>query len=186
MRMPTLTTDRLAIRPFTLDDLAACHDVLGAVGEPITVEQRRDWLRWTVASYVQLEALRQPPYGDRAITRRSDGALIGACGLVPCLAPFAQLDAGEPAAWTPEVGLYYELGPEHRGRGYATEAVGELIQWAGDALRLERIVATTSYDNARSIALMERLGMVIKRNPLDEPAWFQVVGRWDYPAAIDT
>ena len=183
--MPTLTTERLTIRPFRLDDLADCHEVLGAVGDSVTVEDRADWLRWTVDNHVQLEALRQPPYGDRAIVLRSDGALIGACGLVPCLAPFAQLDGGEAAPWTPEVGLYYELGQRHRGRGYATEAVRELIRWAGDAMRLGRIVATTSYDNAASIAVMDRLGMAIGRNPLDEPAWFQVVGRWDYPDAID-
>jgi [ribosomal protein S5]-alanine N-acetyltransferase len=176
MRLPTLTTDRLVIRPFTLDDLDACAAILGAVGDPVTAEERRDWLRWTVDNYVQLEALHQPPYGDRAITLRSDGTLIGACGLVPCLAPFGQLKSGEPTRWTPEVGLFYELGSDHRGRGYATEAVRELIRWAGDALRLDRIVATTSYDNARSIAMMERLGMTIARNPLDEPPWFEVVG----------
>src|SRR5215510_188936 len=176
MRLPTLTTDRLVIRPFTLDDLDACHAILGAVGDPVTVEERGDWLRWTVDNYAQLEALHQPPYGDRAIALRSDGVLIGACGLVPCLAPFAQLEGGGPTRWTPEVGIYYELGPDHRGRGYATEAVRELIRWAGDALQLDRIVATTSYDNARSIAMMERLGMTIARNPLDEPPWFEVVG----------
>jgi len=182
MRLPTLTTERLTIRPFTLDDLAPCHEVLGAVGDPISVEERRDWLGWSVANYRQLEQLQQPPYGDRAIMLRSDGVLIGACGLVPCLAPFGQLDddAAGPARWRPEVGLFYELGPAHRGRGYATEAVRELIRWAGAELRLERIVAGTSYDNAGSIAVMERLGMTIRRNRFEEPDWFQVVGVYEY------
>ena len=180
--MPTLTTDRLSIRPFTLDDLAPGHEVLGAVGDPVSVEDRRDWLGWTVSNYRQLEQLQQPPYGDRAIVLRSDGRLIGACGLVPCLAPFGQLDdaATGPARWRPEVGLYYELGLAHRGRGYATEAVRELVRWAGAELRLERIVATTTYDNAGSIAVMERLGMTIRRNRFDEPAWMQVVGLYEY------
>jgi RimJ/RimL family protein N-acetyltransferase len=132
VQMPTLVTERLVVRRFELDDLDACQPILGDAGDPVTVEKRRDWLRWTVDNYVQLEALHQPPYGDRAIALRSDGTLIGACGLVPCLAPFAQLDSGEAARWTPEVGLYYELGPDHRGRGYATEAVRELIRWAGE------------------------------------------------------
>jgi len=182
MRLPTLTTDRLTIRAFTVDDLAPCHEVLGAVGDPISVEERRDWLGWSVANYRQLEQLQQPPYGDRAIMLRSDGVLIGACGLVPCLAPFGQLDddAAGPARWRPEVGLFYELGPAHRGRGYATEAVRELIRWAGAELRLERIVAGTSYDNAGSIAVMERLGMTIRRNRFEKPDWFQVVGVYEY------
>jgi [ribosomal protein S5]-alanine N-acetyltransferase len=182
--MPTLTTDRLVIRPFTTDDIDACQAVLGAVGDPVGVDERREWLRWSAANVTQLELLHQPPYGDRAIALRSDGSLIGACGLVPCLAPFAQLEPGHgPARWTPEVGLYYELGPDHRGHGYATEAVRELIRWAGEVMRLDRIVATTTYDNARSIAMMERLGMTVRRNPYDEPAWFQVVGVHTYADA---
>jgi [ribosomal protein S5]-alanine N-acetyltransferase len=180
MHLPVLPTERLLIRPLEPDDLDGCQTVLGAVGDPVDLEPRREWLRWTVASYAQLEALRQPPYGDRAIVRRSDGRLVGACGLVPCLAPFGQLDRPEPARWTSEVGLYYELGPEHRGQGYATEAVGALIRWAGESMRLARIVATTSYDNARSIAVMERLGMTVVRNLLADPPWFQVVGIHDY------
>jgi [ribosomal protein S5]-alanine N-acetyltransferase len=184
MRMPVLTTERLLIRPFAIDDLERCHAVLGAVGDPVTLEQRRAWLRWTIASYGQLETLRQPPYGDRAIVRRSDGRLVGGCGLVPCLAPFGQLDRAAPVRWTPEVGLFYELGPDHRGRGYATEAAGALIAWAGESMRLERIVATTSYDNTASIAVMERLGMTVARNRLADPPWFQVVGVHEYGARV--
>ncbi|HYJ69914.1 MAG TPA: GNAT family N-acetyltransferase [Nocardioidaceae bacterium] len=181
MHLPTLSTERLVIRTFELDDLDACQAVLGDVGDPVSVDERRNWLRWTVDGYGQLESLHQPPYGDRAIVRRSDGRLIGACGLVPYLAPFDQLDPGHrPTRWTPEVGLYYELGSDHRGRGYATEAVRELIRWAGEELRLDRIVATTTYDNAGSIAMMERLGMTIRRNPLDDPPWFQVVGTHEF------
>ena len=41
---------------------------------------------------------------------------------------------------------------------------------------LQRIVATTTYDNTASIGVMRRLGMTIERNPLPEPIFMQVVG----------
>ena len=53
-------------------------------------ERRDQWLEWTVAGYAQLADLNQPPYGERAVERRSDGELVGLVGLVPCLAPFGE------------------------------------------------------------------------------------------------
>ncbi len=43
-------------------------------------------------------------------------------------------------------------------------------------LNLGRVVATTEHDNARSIAVMRRLGMRVEANPWPEPDWFQMVG----------
>jgi len=159
MRLPTLTTDRLSIRPFTLDDLAPCHEVLGAVGDPISVEDRREWLGWTVSNYRQLEQLQQPPYGDRAIVLRSDGSLIGSCGLVPCLAPFGQLadDVSGPTRWRPEVGLYYELGPSHRGRGYATEMLRQALVVARSA-GVDRVLVICDDNNMASSRVIEANG----------------------------
>ena len=97
--MLNLTTPRLLIRPFTLDDLPAVHQMLdldparndpGSYGA-LSLEQRADWLRWTIQSYSQLAWLHQPPYFDLAIALRSTSELIGACGFAPCLAEFGQL-----------------------------------------------------------------------------------------------
>jgi [ribosomal protein S5]-alanine N-acetyltransferase len=179
MRMPALRTNRLVIREFGMDDLEAVHTLLDVQleGGLATLEQRRDWLRWTVLGYAQLAELRQPPYGDRAIVLTSSGALIGACGLVPCLAPFSQIPGmGERPGYSAEMGLYWAVAPEHQRRGYATEAGRALVQYAFDTLRVHRVVATTSFDNAASMAVMHKLGMRLERNPRREPEWFQVVG----------
>ena len=96
--MLTLTTPRLQIRPFTLDDLPAIHQMLDldpARGDPasygmLSLEQRQDWLRWTIQSYTQLAWLHQPPYFDLAMVLRATSELIGACGFAPCLAEFGQ------------------------------------------------------------------------------------------------
>jgi RimJ/RimL family protein N-acetyltransferase len=136
-----------------------------------------------VRSYHHLASLRQPPYGERAIALKDGRTVVGACGYAPCLSPFGQIPAfGGPSdgRFSAEVGLFWALAPEHRGRGYASEAARALIRYGFDALQLRRIVATTSYDNAASAAVMRRLGMRVERNPRPDPHWFQVVGLLDH------
>jgi RimJ/RimL family protein N-acetyltransferase len=110
---------------------------------------------------------------------KATGRLVGSVGLVPCLAPFDQLPifgAVEHARYRPEVGLFYTVSPEHRGRGFASEAAAALARFAFDDLHVQRVVATTEYDNAASAAVMRRIGMTVQRNPQPTPPWFQVVG----------
>jgi RimJ/RimL family protein N-acetyltransferase len=197
--MPDLQTERLRIRPFTLDDLDAMHQLLdvelrevefGDSG-PMTRQARQQWLQWTIMSYEQLAALNQPPYGDRAVVLKPAGPLIGVCGFVPCLDAFGQLPAfaaalAPPMApfTSPEVGLYYAFFPAHQRQGYATEAVHALIAFAFNVLQLRRIVATTTYDNLRSMGVMRRVGMRIEQNPCPDPFWLQVVGVLEHPGAV--
>ncbi len=187
--MLSLTTPRLLIRPFTLDDLPAVHHMLdldparhdsGSYGA-LSLDQRAAWLRWTIESYSQLAWLHQPPYCDLAIELRATGELIGACGFAPCLAEFGQLpslaDPKVPAGATwPEVGLYWEIASGQRGQGFATEAGQALIDYGFQRLKLRRIVAMTRDDNPASIGVMHKLGMTVEHNLLPDPPWLQVVG----------
>src|SRR5262245_30752788 len=117
--MLTLETDRLLIRGFEPTDLPKIHRILdqcfadGAlVNDPAALDERRSWLEWTGLSETWLANLHQPPYGDRAITLKAGGELIGAVGLVPQLMPFEQLPqwgapvAPEQAHYTAQVGLF--------------------------------------------------------------------------------
>jgi RimJ/RimL family protein N-acetyltransferase len=181
MRMPTLETERLNIRELTVADLGAVRAILDAEA-PATTDARQQWLEWTVLSYAQLAELHQPPYGDRAVVRREVGDVVGLCGLVPCLGPFGPLlgdpPLDDPASTrtTPEVGLYWAIAPEHRRRGYATEAGRALLDYAFAALHLSRVIATTTFDNSASIGVMRKIGMQIRSNPGTDPHWLQVVG----------
>ena len=139
-----LDTERLQVRPLSVDDAAAVRAVSG--------EPHPGWLEWTAATYGQLEALRQPPYGERAICLREGGReLVGMVGVVPSMGPFAQLPGfggviGPAARMRPEVGLYWAVAPERRGNGYATEAARAVIDHGFAELGLARIVATTERD----------------------------------------
>jgi ribosomal-protein-alanine N-acetyltransferase len=201
MSMPVLETERLQIRPFTLDDLDTVHQLLdvelrhvefGDTGAK-TRQARHQWLQWTIMSDAQLAALNQPPYGDRAVVCKPTGQLIGVCGFVPCLEAFGQfpsfaatLTAPMTRLTSPEVGLYYAFFPAHQRHGYATEAVRALIAFAFSVLQLRRIVATTTYENVRSIGVMRRIGMRVELNPCADQPWPQVVGILDNPIAMAT
>lgn len=177
-------------------DLDAVHRLLdveltaeerGATAAAARAE-REHWLRWTILGYETLARLHQPPHGDRAIILKQTEQVIGACGFVPLLDAFGQVpalragSANSPAGLTSaEFGLYWAISPAHQRQGYATEAARALVDYAFEHLRLERVVATTTYDNAASIAVMRKLGMRIERNPHPSPPWLQVVGILYHP-----
>ena len=186
MFLPSLATERLIIRPLAMSDLEACHRLNLEIewhDRNLTVEQnreaRRSWLEWTIRNYTELARLLQPPYGDRAVVLKESGAFAGLVGLVPLLAPFAQLPSfgrTENAPFSAEVGLFWAISPSMQRRGIATEAARALIDDAFETLKLGRIMAGTEYDNHASIAVMRRLGMRIEKNPFPEPGWFQITG----------
>ncbi|GAB3766915.1 GNAT family N-acetyltransferase [Microlunatus parietis] len=81
--------------------------------------------------------------------------------------------AVEPLAGPPLVGfirlalggvraakLGYAIHADHWGRGYATDALRTMIAYAWDVLDLHRITAAIGPENAASIAVVERVGMV--------------------------
>jgi RimJ/RimL family protein N-acetyltransferase len=193
LTMPELTTERLRIRPFRSDDFEVTYRIIvldfdpnrpGDIDEVAARKSHRDWLEWSIANERMLARMNQPPYGDRAVERLDDGVVVGSVGLVPSFAPFGLLpnfpESDLPAsAFMPQVGMFWALGRDQRGRGYATEAARAVIDYAFDTLQLGRIVATTEHDNATSIGVMQRLGMAIERNPHPDPAWFQVCGVLD-------
>jgi len=186
LNIPELRTQRLRVRRLTMDDLEACHALYLETGwaDPNLSElenrgRRRAWLEWTVRSYDELLALTQPPYGERAVTLSETGEFVGLVGLVPLLAPFAQLPAFGSVAgakFEPAVGMFWSIRPAVQRRGYAAEAAAALARWAFENLNLARLVAGTDHDNTASIQVMRRLGMTIETNPYPQPPWFQVVG----------
>ena len=188
-----LETSRLIIRPFVRDDLLVIHRILSqAFGDASmaeylpesALEERRSWLEWQVLSQEWFVKLRQPPYGDRAITLKTSSQVIGSIGYVPCLNPFEQIPelATTPnptGHYTTEFGLFWVIDPKHQRQGYASEAAKAMIEFAFKQLRLKRIIATTEHTNVASQGVMRRIGMKLTRNRLPEPRWLQVVGVLD-------
>lgn len=55
----------------------------------------------------------------------------------------------------------YGLAQKYRGRGYATEAVIGLVEWATGGPAVTALVAATLSDNTASRAVLERAGFAI-------------------------
>src|SRR5918999_717002 len=182
MEMPPLATERLLIRPFADGDLPNVLDILQKGREERAATER--YVRHGALNATVLAELGQPPYGDRAVVLHGTDRLVGIAGFVPAFGPFEQLRPVDEGPRTdrprslnrPEIGLYYAVHPDHRRRGYATEAAQALVDFGFRTLRVERIVATTERDNVASQAVMRHLGMQMHENALEEPDWFQVVG----------
>ncbi len=96
-------------------------------------------------------------WGSWAVEVRGEAEFIGYVGLQPV--PFE-------AAFTPAVEIGWRLSQAHWGRGFATEAARAAIAFGFEQLDLSEIVSFTVPANARSRAVMRRLGMT--RDPADD------------------
>jgi len=183
----TIETARLIIRPFTRgDSLPAIHRILDqefgdAGSDRAALKNSRSWLEWQVLNQEWFRKMGQPPYGDRAITLKKEGKVIGAVGYVPCLAPFEQIPelrgTSKPTGYyTTEFGLFYAIDPQYQKQGYATEAARGMLEHAFKQMHVKRLIAMTDYRNLASQNVMRKLGMILTRNPLPEPRWLQIVG----------
>lgn len=85
-------------------------------------------------------------FGLYLVELRATATPIGLCGLLRR----ETLDA-------PDIGFAFL--PAYEGGGYAHEAAAAVLQYGRDALGLARIVAIVQTGNARSIRLLERLGL---------------------------
>jgi len=99
-------------------------------------------------------------FGERLATTlvvEREGVVIGDLYLQVQDA-WSQREVREQAAGTvAEIG--YVLDPEHAGRGYATEAVRELLRICFEEVGVRRVIAQLFADNLPSRRLLERLGM---------------------------
>jgi RimJ/RimL family protein N-acetyltransferase len=147
---PTLHTARLRLRPFTSADA----DALFALHSNASVLRYWDappWLEPARAGRFLAMCRRMAEEGSGArlaVDRVSDGAFLGWCGL---------------SRWNPDhrsVSLGYCFDEPAWGHGYATEAARALLQWAFEALPLNRVQAEADTRNAASARVLEKLGFV--------------------------
>ena len=155
--VPTLTTERLVLRPWRDSDLApfaalnADPEVMAHFPVFLTREQS-DAMAGRIAA-----RLAERGFGWWAAEVPGVAPFIGFIGLsVPSFqAPF-----------TPCVEVGWRLAREHWGRGYATEGAREALRFGFEELGLAEIVSLTTTTNERSQAVMRRLGMTC--DPADD------------------
>ena len=55
--------------------------------------------------------------------------------------------------------ISYSLHPDYWGKGFATAAVRTLLEYAFNSLDLHRVEAGVAVENAKSIRVLEKVGM---------------------------
>ncbi|HEY1927784.1 MAG TPA: GNAT family N-acetyltransferase [Caulobacteraceae bacterium] len=148
-----LETERLILRAWREEDLDAAAATLAdpRVGDWLGSFPSREQVAQRMAAWNT--QLASDGVGRFALERRSGGAVVGAVGL-----HVVDLDFDTtPIAGEVEIG--WHLDPAAWGCGYATEAAAAVLRYGFDTLGLQRIVAFTAESNARSRAVMERLGL---------------------------
>ncbi len=154
-----LTTERLQLRLFTLEDtsnLYALDRDLGArqylPGEiPATVDGYLPRIEAHFRYYQSYAAL-----GFWAVEERASQTFIGSL----CLRPALDFPLADELHYTSdEYELGYRLRTATWGKGYATELARALIGRAFTELQLPTVVAATSIENIGSWKVMEKVGM---------------------------
>lgn len=153
MSREVLRTARLALREFTEADAPFLVRLLNDPGFLRFVGDRGVRTEADARAYVAsgpAASYAAHGFGLWRVDRLGDGAPLGMCGLLQ--RDF--LDA-------PDLG--YALLAEHAGQGYAREAAAATLAHARTALGLHTVYAFTDADNARSVALLLRLGFRFDR-----------------------
>ncbi len=154
-----IETERLILRQWREADRAAC---LAMMAEP-EVAYWLGGMNSAEHENTQFERRRDmiaaDGFGMWAAERKTDGRVIGSIGVRRMPLVWKHPFAGE-------VELGWRLAREAWGAGYASEGAAAALAWGRANLDVPRIVAFTADSNARSQAVMRRIGMT-RRPDLD-------------------
>jgi RimJ/RimL family protein N-acetyltransferase len=147
-----LTTERLVVRDWRLDDARAALEIYG-------VDEVTRWLtpamgqvadeaamRLVLQAWIEAQPNMTPPRGRWAIERKEDGEVVGGLG-IRLLPPYEE-----------DLELSWQLRPDAWGNGYASEAGRALSAWAFTQ-EIDELFAVARPTNNRAIGTAKRLGM---------------------------
>jgi len=146
---PVLETERLTLRPFTLDDVDVVQKLAGAkevalntltIPHPYTKKDAEDWIA------PQQEKFQEGLEATYAITLKPSGELIGAIGLVIK----KEYQLAEMGYW---------VGKPYWNNGYCSEAAKAVLHCGFHDLGLHRIFAQHFDRNPASGRVLKKIGM---------------------------
>src|SRR4051812_33954316 len=152
-------TERLRLRTWDDEDQFRFYDLMNT---PAVMRWLGGWqtpAEWSAGDRRLRGYERDFGFTFWIVERRSDGDILGFCGLKRANAPRADAIAGE-------VEIGWRLREDAWGKGYAKEAAIASLDLAFGRFGAARVVAVTAARNDPSQALMKRLGMD-RREDLD-------------------
>ncbi|MBI3163896.1 MAG: GNAT family N-acetyltransferase [Chloroflexi bacterium] len=147
-----LTTARLTLRLFTMDDI---EELFAITNEADIFRYFPTRTGWTVEKtersiFHQTQHWEKFGYGQMAVTLTESGQLMGWCGL-------------EFLPETNETEVGYLLSKSFWGLGYATEASKESVRFGVEKAGLREIIGLTDPENVASQKVLQKCGMAFTR-----------------------
>lgn len=151
--MTTLETERLIIRELNDSDAPF---ILHLLNEPSflhyigdkgvrTLEDARQYiLNGPAVSY------QQNGFGLYLVALKDDATPIGMCGLIKRVE-------------LPDPDIGFAFLPDYWSKGFGFEAASAVLEYGGEVLRLQRVLAITSPDNESSGKLLTKIGLKYER-----------------------
>jgi RimJ/RimL family protein N-acetyltransferase len=168
----TLHTERLTLRPATEYDAEATWSYR-------RLDSVNEWLTGVPAGLPAYRSSFQEPSRLAAtviVERPGDsGPQVIGDFMLRLEDAWAQVEVNDRAE-NAQAELGWVLDPAHTGRGYATEAVRELLRYCFEQRGVHRVVANCFLDNRASWRLMEKVGMRREIHAVSES--LHRSGRW--------
>jgi ribosomal-protein-alanine N-acetyltransferase len=169
--VPTLETKRLQLIAFTLDLKKAAMNDRARLVEMLGVYVPERWpgpdLAEALPFFVEnMEKALSEPVWDWIAIHKLDQGVIGGIGFM----------GGPDKDGVVEVG--YDIVPEYRKQGYATEMARSLIVWAFQETGIKVVTASCLDDNIGSIKVLENAGMHRLEPDGNMLTWEMRKGNW--------
>jgi [ribosomal protein S5]-alanine N-acetyltransferase len=150
--VPTLETKRLQLIPFTLELKKAAMNDRARLVKMLGVYVPEHWpgpdLAEALPFFIEnMEKAPSDPVWDWIAIHKLNQAVIGGIGFM----------GGPDKVGVVEMG--YDIVPEYRKQGYATEMAHSLVAWAFHETGIKVVTASCLDDNIGSIKVLENVGM---------------------------
>lgn len=142
-----ITTKRLIMRKFSEGDLEEFYEIVKknevgnwlGLGKGMSFEEAKGYVNEIIKHWTKHN------FGVWVVINKANKAIMGHCGL-------RYIDDTE------DIEIIYLLDPKYWGKGYATEAGNEAIQYAFNYLRVDKLMARVRTDNSKSKKVIDKLG----------------------------
>ena len=152
--METIESERVRLRPFTLEDGEFVVELLNTEGWIRYIGDRNIKTIAQAKSYLQngpLKSYERNGFGLSLAELKTDGTPMGMCGLLK-------------RDYLDHADIGFAFLPAYTGKGYAYEIAKEIIRYGFQKLEMEKILAITLPENFSSIKLLEKIGFRCEKN----------------------
>ncbi len=146
--METIESDRILLRPLTLEDGEFILELLNTDGFIKYIGDRNVRTIEQAKTYIlngPLKSYETNGFGLSLAELKTDRTRVGMCGLLK-------------RDYLDQADIGFAFLPRYTGKGYAYEIVKEIVRFGLQELRMEKILAIVLPENFSSVKLLEKAG----------------------------